>query len=92
MCSYKFLRLFPLSQSDLNASPTTPSLLLGRASPSQKVAEPTTRELRAPPETEIPAVDYTWPELITFIFSDVGALRPSGVGEALLAVYAGNTD
>lgn len=31
-------------------------------------------------------------ELVTFIFSDVGSLRPSGVGDALLAVYGGNAD
>ncbi|SPO26621.1 related to GCN3 - translation initiation factor eIF2B, 34 KD, alpha subunit [Ustilago trichophora] len=36
-----------------------------------------------------PAIDYTTPDLVTFLFSDVGVLTPSGVGDALLAVYGG---
>lgn len=43
-------------------------------------------------EEKNPQIDYTKPDLITFIFSDVGSLRPSGVGDALLAVYGGNAD
>ncbi len=34
-------------------------------------------------------IDYTTPDLVTFLFSDVGVLTPSGVGDALLAVYGG---
>lgn len=47
-----------------------------------------TREM----EEKNPAVDYTSPDLVTFLFSDVGVLTPSGVGDALLAVYGGNAD
>ncbi|CAD6890862.1 unnamed protein product [Tilletia controversa] len=37
-----------------------------------------------------PMVDYTIPQLISFIISDVGVLTPSGVADALLAVYGGS--
>ena len=44
------------------------------------------------PEMEAlnPLIDYTLPELVTFIVSDIGILTPSGVSDALLAVYGGN--
>lgn len=101
--SFKFLRIFPLSQFDLLSSRPTltfpdPHQLSNQA--KQQSASKTTQDKREPtskfmsPEMEAnnPAVDYTLPELITFIFSDVGSLRPSGVGDALLAVYGGNAE
>ncbi|UZJ52137.1 hypothetical protein CBS101457_001457 [Exobasidium rhododendri] len=95
--SYKFLRIFPLSQFDLPTSRPT----LKFADPHEDTAKNAdntqeerdergimTREM----EDNNPSVDYTLPDLVTFIFSDVGSLRPSGVGDALLAVYGGNSD
>lgn len=37
-----------------------------------------------------PEVDYTPPELVTAIISDVGVLTPGGVADALLLTYGGN--
>lgn len=36
-----------------------------------------------------PSVDYTPPELVTAIISDVGVLTPGGVADALLMTYGG---
>ncbi|MCO5576898.1 hypothetical protein L7F22_030719 [Adiantum nelumboides] len=105
--SYKFLRIFPLSQFDL----PTPSASPLHASTARPDATPTlsssasatdedpgkdklrgTRLMTREMEEKNPAVDYTSPDLVTFLFSDVGVLTPSGVGDALLAVYGGNAD
>ncbi|KAE8216214.1 hypothetical protein CF327_g559 [Tilletia walkeri] len=48
------------------------------------------RLMTRPMEEANPMVDYTLPQLISFIISDVGVLTPSGVADALLAVYGGS--
>jgi len=48
------------------------------------------RLMTRPMEDLNPKVDYTLPQLISFIISDVGVLTPSGVADALLAVYGGS--
>ena len=35
-----------------------------------------------------PEVDYTRPDLITLVFSDVGILTPSGVSQFLVGIFA----
>jgi len=35
-----------------------------------------------------PDVDYTRPDLITLVFSDVGVLTPDGVSSFLVGVFA----
>lgn len=52
----------------------------------------TSRELEMTPKMEAlnPSIDYTLPELVTFIVSDIGILTPSGISDALLAVYGGD--
>ncbi|PWZ00087.1 nagb/rpia/CoA transferase-like protein [Testicularia cyperi] len=101
--SFKFLRLFPLSQYDLPASrPILPfpemtqhhsSEVLRNLRPvnATKNEEQEDRQKLMDAEMERlnPAIDYTTPDLVTFLFSDVGVLTPSGVGDALLAVYGG---
>ncbi|KZS89889.1 nagb/rpia/CoA transferase-like protein [Sistotremastrum niveocremeum HHB9708] len=120
--SYKFHRLFPLSQYDL---PThTPNILSfprapasssapGLGSPSASytaalaaAAPPPTparglssTNLGHPPPASAsmtsdqlarnPEVDYTRPDLITLVFSDVGILTPSGVSQYLVGMFAG---
>lgn len=95
--SYKFLRLFPLSQFDL--APSHPVLTFDKngdqadaARQGGKSDQRGNKIMTTGMEKRNPAVDYTLPTYVTFIFSDVGALRPSGVGEALLAVYGGDAD
>ncbi|KAG9010703.1 translation initiation factor eIF-2B subunit alpha [Tulasnella sp. JGI-2019a] len=115
--SYKFLRLFPLSQYDL---PThNPGML---ALPSQKptllrprfdsrnntTIMPTTPRphavttrssmffsstqesstMSAEQLDKNPEVDYTRPDLITLVFSDVGILTPDGISSFLVGVFA----
>lgn len=96
--SYKFLRLFPLSQYDIPIS-TTVLPLPAEPEPASQAGEqdaqakaPANAPLRMTPEMEAlnPLIDYTLPELVTFIVSDIGILTPSGVSDALLAVYGGN--
>lgn len=114
--SFKFLRIFPLSQDDL-PGPSNRSILpfpsIGiDATGSSSTSSAPTPTLSTPPEIESnkveefeekdraklimsrelevqnPLIDYTHPELITFVFSDVGVLATSGVGDALLSVYS----
>jgi len=104
--SYKFHRLFPLSQYDL---PThNPSILAFPLSTSSSTRPPvqnknlsigTTDENKSSPEfpgamtrEQIachPDVDYTRPDLITLVFSDVGSLTPEGVSQYLVGMFAG---
>mgnify|MGYP001760993979 FL=1 len=84
--SFKFLRLFPLSQYDVPI--TARHLPLPTSEESYEAPE----DNRMTPAMEAmnPLIDYTLPELLTFIVSDVGILTPSGVSDALLAVYGDN--
>ncbi|KAF8486487.1 nagb/rpia/CoA transferase-like protein [Gautieria morchelliformis] len=118
--SYKFHRMFPLSQYDLpthtdeilcfpvptNTRPLRPGLTLTKSSarnvinsppaaPSQSAAgieyastmtrsSLTEEQLKCNPE-----VDYTKPDLITLVFSDVGILTPEGVSQYLVGMFAG---
>ncbi|TEB35901.1 nagb/rpia/CoA transferase-like protein [Coprinellus micaceus] len=109
--SYKFHRLFPLSQYDL---PSHNSKILSFSSPprparsasitrsskdSQSTAEPTAEDVAtelAPTrltQDQIsennPHVDYTRPDLISLVFSDVGSLTPEGVSQYLVGMFAG---
>ncbi|WFC98863.1 translation initiation factor eIF-2B subunit alpha [Malassezia yamatoensis] len=86
--SFKFLRIFPLSQYD---TPVASKILtfptkadMESQTPSQSHSQMTTAM-----ELLNPTFDYTLPELVTFIVSDIGILTPSGVSDALLAVYGG---
>ncbi|KAI0798058.1 IF-2B-domain-containing protein [Abortiporus biennis] len=111
--SYKFHRLFPLSQYDLpthnpsilsfptisprpsasetslagvsphnvqsnqaNGSSSTPSRLVQRSMTSEQIARN-------------PEVDYTRPDLISLVFSDVGILTPEAISQYLVAMFAG---
>jgi len=116
--SYKFHRLFPLSQYDL---PThNPNILafphIVQALPSALTAPPSTttslqnfspildnptslhesQPVSLYPMTMTmeqisrnPDVDYTRPDLISLVFSDVGSLTPEGVSQYLVGMFAG---
>ncbi|KAG9318455.1 hypothetical protein JVU11DRAFT_546 [Chiua virens] len=97
--SYKFHRLFPLSQYDL---PTHNPNILAFPLPSPSTTSSsttTTDECKASSEeprtlTQVqiachPDVDYTRPDLITLVFSDVGSLTPEGVSQYLVGMFAG---
>ncbi|CCF51867.1 hypothetical protein NDA11_000668 [Ustilago hordei] len=99
--SFKFLRMFPLNQYDLPPNKgrnllAFPDLDSQQATVKEaeveqtpKLASSEEKVMSRQQELLNPAIDYTTPDLVTFLFSDVGVLTPSGVGDALLAVYGG---
>ncbi|KAI0736975.1 nagb/rpia/CoA transferase-like protein [Fomitopsis betulina] len=112
--SYKFHRLFPLSQYDLpthNPTILAFSTLQHRPTPPESVShgvatsghgaarEGSPETVIAAPATEMkmtseqmsrnPSVDYTRPDLISLVFSDVGILTPEGVSQYLVGMFAG---
>ncbi|KAF8902114.1 hypothetical protein CPB84DRAFT_1910287 [Gymnopilus junonius] len=105
--SYKFHRLFPLSQYDLPSHNSKilsfpRPLLADRRPPNQSSSStestaPTSDQpdLIPPRITQEqisqnnPDVDYTRPDLITLVFSDVGSLTPEGVSQYLVGMFAG---
>ncbi|KAJ7774796.1 hypothetical protein B0H16DRAFT_74745 [Mycena metata] len=101
--SYKFHRLFPLSQYDLPShnprilSFPTPSEMAQAAENQMSSASPGSRSasqtLSSITQEEIaknnPDVDYTRPDLISLVFSELGSLTPSGVSQYLVGMFAG---
>ncbi|GAA6001250.1 hypothetical protein JCM10207_007486 [Rhodosporidiobolus poonsookiae] len=105
--SFKFTRLFPLSQTDLPSSlpaaPLTfpaPSDPLSSSSTISSVPPTPVRPMIDSPMPDClemgdaatrhnPILDYTTPEMISLIVSDVGVLTPSGVSDSLLSVFGG---
>ncbi|KAJ7172506.1 hypothetical protein C8R46DRAFT_151622 [Mycena filopes] len=101
--SYKFHRLFPLSQYDLPShnprilSFPTPIELAHAAEHRTSAASPSSRSapgtLYSITQDEIaknnPDVDYTRPDLISLVFSELGSLTPSGVSQYLVGMFAG---
>ncbi|KAJ2151373.1 translation initiation factor eIF-2B subunit alpha [Coemansia sp. RSA 1935] len=75
--SFKFVRLYPLSQYDL---PTYRSDVLAFKEKS---------EVDWPNELvrSNPTLDYTPPGFITLLFTDLGVLTPSGVSDELIKFF-----
>jgi len=106
--SYKFHRLFPLSQYDLpsqnsnilsfprlvpsgdpNALPATTS---GRGTEGTSATAASASPLEITQDDiskNNPDIDYTRPDLISLVFSDVGSLTPEGVSQYLVGMFAG---
>lgn len=70
--SYKFARLFPLDQRDMSPAPRHVDFLV----PLPQVVN-----------VENSARDYTPPQYLTLIFSDLGVLTPSAVSDELIQLY-----
>lgn len=68
--SYKFIRLYPLSQADI---PKRLKWRLPQATPVEEQAHP--------------LVDYTPPNYITLLFTDLGVLTTAAVCDTLLTLY-----
>ncbi|KAJ2538455.1 translation initiation factor eIF-2B subunit alpha [Coemansia sp. RSA 1933] len=77
--SFKFVRIYPLSQYDL---PTYRSDLL-----SFKDRPKATTDWQAELLENNPMLDYTPPEYITLLFTDLGVMTPSGVSDELIKFY-----
>ncbi|KIY50879.1 nagb/rpia/CoA transferase-like protein [Fistulina hepatica ATCC 64428] len=89
--SYKFHRLFPLSQYDL---PTHNDRILafqplGNSTSASSDASHAARITQEQIAENNPEVDYTRPDLISLVFSDVGALTPDAVSTYLVGMFAG---
>eukprot|EP00948_MAST-09A_sp_MAST-9A-sp1_P003847 g3847.t1 len=87
--SYKFARLFPLSQLDLpeNVSSTQIDVDI----PSEKGAVQVDNRallLKRLLVQDNPKCDYTPPRYITLLFTDIGVLTPSAVSDELIKLYA----
>ncbi|KAJ3987304.1 hypothetical protein F5890DRAFT_1405404 [Lentinula detonsa] len=102
--SYKFHRMFPLSQYDLPShNPgvlSFPQTMSARARPASSglpskassVLFDNGSPIRITQEDiarNNPDVDYTRPDLISLVFSDVGSLTPEGVSQYLVGMFAG---
>ncbi|KAI0318954.1 nagb/rpia/CoA transferase-like protein [Amylostereum chailletii] len=115
--SYKFHRLFPLSQYDLPTHkpgilsfPQQPGHSADEKEPGQAVpiAEDSNKTMTSMASSSMtpvlssgqrtmsaeqiaknPDVDYTRPDLISLVFSDVGVLTPEGVSQYLVGMFAG---
>ncbi|GAA5882576.1 hypothetical protein JCM16303_002051 [Sporobolomyces ruberrimus] len=103
--SFKFTRLFPLSQYDLPSSLPTAPLTFSSSSTETSAAElpipqtPSRPMIDSPMPSPLtmsdaatlnnPTLDYTTPDLITLILSDLGTMTPSGVSDALFTQYGG---
>ncbi|TKY64201.1 Translation initiation factor eIF-2B subunit alpha [Spatholobus suberectus] len=70
--SYKFARLYPLDQKDL--APALRPVDFGVPVPSKV-------------EVECSARDYTPPQYLTLLFTDLGVLTPSVVSDELIQLY-----
>ncbi|KAK1577188.1 hypothetical protein Q3G72_019663 [Acer saccharum] len=70
--SYKFARLYPLDQKDM--SPALRPIDFGVPIPSKV-------------EVETSARDYTPPQYLTLLFTDLGVLTPSVVSDELIQLY-----
>jgi translation initiation factor eIF-2B subunit alpha len=98
--SYKFLRHYPLSQTDLpmprHTDSTVPEPPLTFPSHSKAVASDEVKtdsrgrpELGEDMERRNPTVDVTAPHLIDFIITDLGApLSPTSVSQYLVAQFS----
>ncbi|XAR49834.1 hypothetical protein NMG60_11003989 [Bertholletia excelsa] len=70
--SYKFARLYPLDQKDM--APALRHIDFGVPIPSKV-------------EVETSARDYTPPQYLTLLFTDLGVLTPSAVSDELIQLY-----
>ncbi|SCV68921.1 BQ2448_1941 [Microbotryum intermedium] len=71
------------SASTSTPTPPTPSR------PMIDSAMPQALEMTDEMTRNNPTLDYTTPDLITLIISDLGCLTPSGVSDALLSIFGG---
>jgi len=76
--SFKFTRMYPLNQRDI---PENKKKQVDLIPPSPHLALPKGVEVNNPP------VDYTPPQYITLLFTDLGVLTPSAISDELIKLY-----
>ena len=74
--SYKFARMYPLTQRDIKS--------MCRANTLSKQLPP-----NLPPGVEVASfpIDFTPPEFITLLLTDLGVLTPAAVSDELIRLY-----
>lgn len=78
------MRVYPLNQYDLpSATPEIVSFTSRRKSFSSTRPDAEDNELAA----TNPSVDYTPPQYVTLLLTDLGVLTPSGVSDELIKLY-----
>ncbi|KAI7858648.1 hypothetical protein BDC45DRAFT_434147 [Circinella umbellata] len=80
--SYKFVRVYPLNQYDLPAA--TPEIV---SFTSRRKSFSSNEDSEASLEATNPSVDYTPPQYVTLLLTDLGVLTPSGVSDELIKLY-----
>lgn len=92
--SFKFVRMYPLNQYDVPYQ--SPSALLFVQNPSAGVKSKNDTNAKVSVVKDCneeavmcdsPTVDYTPPQFITLLFTDLGVLTPSGVSDELIKIY-----
>lgn len=99
--SYKFSRMYPLSQKDTLAMTrsrrsTTTTTAAATASSSSSSSSSSSPTSSPSPDTtttsaltvDLPAVDFTPANFITLMFTDLGVLTPAAVSDELIRLYA----
>eukprot|EP01050_Picozoa_sp_SAG11_P014789 SAG11_NODE_1857_length_4161_cov_2.269079_2_plen_99_part_00 len=83
--SYKFARLYPLSQRDVpntsNSAESTPPPMAAAAGRLHGLGLPGKLQLLNP------ARDFTPPQYITLLVTDLGVLTPAAVSDELIKLY-----
>ena len=83
--SYKFSRIFPLSQTDIPLSQD--ALKCAQVND----AELKSKDFKSLSTCDVPVlnplVDYTPPEFITFLLTDLGVFTPSAVSDELIKLH-----
>jgi translation initiation factor eIF-2B subunit alpha len=85
--SYKFARMYPLSQRDATEMATDH---LSAAYLDSKISnhfDTANTSLPANVTFDIPSVDFTPHSLITLLFTDLGVLTPAAVSDELIRLY-----
>lgn len=82
--SYKFVRSFPLTQRDLPSSVSGNLLFRNERLENCNSNNGSTKELMI---SNHPTVDYTPPQYIRFLFTDLGILNPEDVSDELIKLY-----
>jgi translation initiation factor eIF-2B subunit alpha len=74
--SFKFTRLYPLNQCDLPVSSCPTDMTTFATEPLPDAVE-----------VETPSVDYTPPQYISLLLTDLGVLTPSAISDELIKLY-----
>ena len=77
--SYKFARVYPLTQRDVTD--------MCRTAPGSAATKNTLGTVPAGVAFEDPLIDFTPAEYLTLLFTDLGVLTPAAVSDELIRLY-----